>query len=136
VLTKNSKTPNFLLFNKIPKTPTSFHSGTWRFVWFINGEPPDPPVRRSNYRDGGAELSGGNHRRDRLGKEHPALSDAASERLHQIWNRRRHSAPPSRSSLRCEVEFQCYNVILGVLGLLNAKNKKEDDYDSIAYRRF
>lgn len=96
---------------------------TRRFVWFIDGEPPDPPVRRSNHRDSGAEPSGGDNRRDRLGKEHPALSDAASERLHQVWNRRRHSAPPSRSSLRCEVEFQCYNVILGVLGAFECEKQ-------------
>jgi hypothetical protein len=108
-------------------SPISFficllHSATWSFVWLINGEPSDSPIRGANHRNGGPEPSGGDNRRDRFGKEHPALSDAAPQRLHQVWTHRRHSAASSRCSLSREVEFQ--TILRSLLGFWDGRENE------------
>ncbi|MBA0648802.1 hypothetical protein Goklo_016447, partial [Gossypium klotzschianum] len=75
----------------------------------INGESSNRAIREEDRRNSGPKSSGGDHRRDRFGKEHAALSDAPPQWIHKFRNRCRHSAPSRRSRI-C---FQELGVRLG-----------------------
>ncbi|KAF3960978.1 hypothetical protein CMV_014354 [Castanea mollissima] len=75
------------------------------------------------YGNCGPEPGGGDNRRDRFRREHPALSDSAPQRLNQVWNHRRHSASSSRCSFsRQEMlkeRLKCHTDVPDIWNLLS-----------------
>lgn len=90
-----------------PLSPSNAHEQrpeeSRRSILRVHGRPPHQQVRGEDRRDRGRELGGRNHRRDRIRKEHPALTDLASPWLHSFRRNRCHPASSCRSSLRFQV---------------------------------